>query len=54
MEPTTAEEVDQTMLLSILQRIDFRLAHLEALFAQYEPLLTEAARRMAGPIKWRK
>lgn len=42
------------MLLATLQRIDERLARLEEVFARYEPLLIEATRRMAGPLKWMK
>lgn len=54
MDPTTIEEVDLGILLATVQRIDERLERLERLLGQYEPLLAEATRRMAGPLKWLK
>ena len=52
MTQTTVNDLDS--LAAALASIDARLAHLEAVLARYEPLVAEAARRMAGPLRWQK
>jgi hypothetical protein len=40
-----------------LEVIDARLARIEAMLAalmRFEPLLVEAAKRMEGPMRWRR
>lgn len=52
MPDTTVDSGTLDILLATAQRIDARLARLEELLLPYEPLLAEAARKMAGPMLW--
>lgn len=54
MDPTTVDGIDAEMILATLQRIEARQIRLEEIISRYEPLLTEAAKRMAGPMRWGK
>lgn len=49
------EEAEALMALrDAVMAVDQRLARIEQMFVTYQPLIEEAARRMAGPLRWRK
>jgi hypothetical protein len=54
MEPATTSDLDIAIIVDLLVSIDARLTRLEDLISQYEPLLSEVNRRMAGPLSWKK
>lgn len=41
-------------MLALLRDINDRLARLEGILLPYLPLLQEAARRISGPLNWKR
>ena len=42
-----------TRLFELVTIMSEKIAHMDDVLSKYEPMLEEASRRMAGPIRWR-